>query len=314
MSFEKAMIPLIVMLVGFIAAVSGKSDAEQAVLQTVVLTTMFSICAFGIYLSERLRRSDFLKTRLIARQNDKLNEMLADVRLDNLRKVAAMNLLVHFVKTPVHQIVGFTDIITRALEAGAGEASKDSLEGARFIKSASRELSQNVSRLLAYYRLDEGVAGPPSNLVELDSLIRDYAEHLPDGFKVRFDCDKVAIVSRQTIVNAALAALVDHYSTDSARGALEIQLRRSADGAELNAVDDGPLLSQEEFACLTKPLDKLDHYLTANGSSMPMALRTAARAAELCGGYLSWRSEGGRNRLTLALKDFAGAAQLEGAA
>jgi signal transduction histidine kinase len=311
MSFERAMIPLLFMLVAFAAAVSGKADRNEATLQLGVLVTMFSMCGFGIYVAERLRRIDFLKTRLIAKQNEQLNAMLEETKLDNARKVAAMNLLVHFVRTPIHQIVGFTDVLTNSLDAaGQDRAPKDCVESAGFIRSASRELFRNVSQLLTYYRLDEKAAAPAVDLVELQGLIEDFTEELPGRVKAVRRLDRVAIMTRQDIVIEALKALCTHYAEAGEGPArIEIRLVREGDLATITVVDDLPVLGEAEFERQTRPLDRLDHYLTANGTSMPMALRTAARASELAGGGAAWREQAGRNAIILTFRDYAAEAR-----
>ena len=313
LSFAQSLTVLITFLAGFIAATVDKSPREDVLLQIFILVTMFGMCAFGIHLTQKLRRKEFLQARTIARQNEKLNEMLADVRLDNARKVAAMNLLVHFVRTPLHQIVGFSDVISQALTDEGREAPQGYLDGVRIIKSASRELSQNVTRLLAYYRLDEKAAAE-QELIEVDSLLRDYAENFPDGVLVGAALDKVAIYNRIEIVSAAIAAIVARYAEDGAgANRVEIELKRDGNGARITVTDDGALIAADDFLRMTRPLDKADHYLTANGSSMPMALRTVARAAQLCGGELTHSAPNGKNVFRLSLADY-GTKSLEEAA
>lgn len=314
LSFFRSMAVLASFLAGFVLAVQGKQPAEDAMLQVFILVTMFSMCAFGIFLTQKLRRQDFLNTRTIASQNEKLNEKLANERLESARKVAAMNLLVHFVKTPLHQIGGFTDLITRALETEGPVPSKDTLECARFIKCASRELTQNVSRLLTYYRLDDSAASSAVELVELAPLIADSIEHVSERMAVKPALEKVAVYNRQRPMIASVAALLDHYSLDGrCPGRLDVALRRSAEGAELTLTDDLAPMSAEEFAQSVKPLDKLDHYLTANGADLAMALRTAARAAELCGGRLAWRPAERGNAFTLTFADLKPEAEAQAA-
>ncbi len=244
-SFDRAMTPLILMLIGFFVAVHRKEDSQEALLQSMILFTMFAICAFGIYLSERARRLDFLKSRTIALQNQKLNEMLADVQQDNARKVAAMNLLVHFVKTPIHQIVGFTDVIKRQIEGfGPAIGRNESLESATFIQSASRDLSRNVSKLLAYYRLDEKVS-TGLDLIELDALILDHLDRLdaPPALKL----EKVAIVNRRDIVSIALQTMIERYVDNEESAALvEVRLERVETAATLIFIDKGAAVSGEE--------------------------------------------------------------------
>ncbi len=288
----------------FFVVAFSRGRAEEAMLQCLALTTMYFVCAFGVYLMERMRRGEFEQARTISLQNEKLNAMLADVQLDNARKVAAMNLLVHFVKTPIHQIVGFTDVIRNQLEdLGAGGDGKDCLESAAFIQSASKDLSRNVSRLLAYYRLDEKAAAEP-DLVEIDALVHDLLERLPAPPRVALD--RVAIFNRREVVGDAVLAMVDRYVDNRESHSLaSVRIERGDKIAAIVFTDEGPALSDEEFAQQTRPLDKLDHYLTANGSSMLLGLRTVARAAEICGGALRLRREAGRNVFTLELPDLA---------
>lgn len=299
-------------LAAFYFVAFSRGRAEEAMLQCLALTTMYFVCAFGVYLLETLRRGEYAQSRTIALQNQKLNEMLTDVQLDNARKVAAMNLLVHFVKTPIHQIVGFTDVIRRQVETpGCDEKRAETLESAAFIQSASRDLSRNVSRLLAYYRLDEKAAAAP-DLVELDALILDHADRLdkPPALKL----DKVAIVNRREVVSDAIKTMIERYEDQQESSALvEVRLERVEGAASAVFIDRGPALGDEEFARQIKPLDKLDHYLTANGSSMLLGLRTVARAVEICGGSMTHRLEDGRNVYFIEFRDLA-AVEAAGAA
>lgn len=314
--FIKTFVSMLLIIAGFGWALLQDKPAQEAALQFVIITTMYALCLFGIYFLQRFRRTDFLKTRLIAEQNEQLNAMLAEARIDNARKVAAMNLLVHFVRTPIHQIVGFTDVLTSSLDAdGREQAPKDCIESAGFIRSASRELFKNVSQLLVYYRLDEKASAPAAEIVELHGLIEDFSEELPSSIKTHRRLDRVAIVTRREIVVDAVKSLCTYYAeAPNPPQRLDFRLERVGDHACITISDDLPLLGDQEFERQTRPLDKLDHYLTANGTSMPMALRTAARASELAGGALQWRAQNGRNLFALTLRDYAASARVEPAA
>jgi signal transduction histidine kinase len=304
LTFANSLIVLLTFLSGFVFAVLDKQPVDDAALQTFILITMFAMCAFGIHLTQNLRRQDFLKSKKIAEQNRQLNAMLADVQLDNARKVAAMNLLVHFVKTPIHQIVGFTDVIRNQIEGmGAGGDRDSCLESAAFIQSASKDLARNVSRLLAYYRLDEKAAAAP-DLIELDALIVDHLERLPAP--PRASLDRVAIVNRKDVVSDAIQTMIDRYADNrESHSFTGVRIERCEGAATIVFTDEGPAISADEFAQQTRPLDKLDHYLTANGSSMMLGLRTVARAAEICGGALRHARDGDENVYSLELPDLS---------
>lgn len=306
-NFTASIVTLATMLIGFAIAVSGKVDVQEAMLQCIVLVTMFATCGFGIYLVERYRRNDFLKSRLIAQQNEALNQMLADVRQDNERKIAAMNLLVHFVRTPLHQIVGFTDLVSNAIEDSPdGRLPPNCVEGVQFMKSASRELSQNVARVLAYYQLDELSRRPAADAVDVAEIARDYADGAPEGVRIRVAPGTAAATTRAGALKAALKALIEHYATAGA-SRVDIEHARDGDLVRLRILDDGPPMTASQFDELARPLNKLASYLTSNGSSMSMALRTIARAAEICGGELSHHARPDGNEFILSLRDYPAA-------
>ncbi|MBB5517470.1 sensor histidine kinase [Amphiplicatus metriothermophilus] len=293
----------------FLIVSQGKGQPEEAILQAVVLLTMFSLCGFGSNLLERHRRTEFLQARTIERQNAQLKRMLEDIRLDNARKVAAMNTLVHFVRTPIHQISGFTDVVMNALSQAAEEEGKlppDCLKSVGYIKNASNELAGNVAKLLAYYRLDDGAAQGRPAPAPLHEMARDFKEQIAPEIECAFSGEKIEIMSHVEPIRIALSSLAQAYNEKAgAISRMDVVLARAPEGAAIVIVDDGPGHTPEEFRELAKPLTKLDRYLTSDGSAMPMAIRTAARAAEVCGGALTYEPAPGANRLTLRLKDLA---------
>ena len=142
--------------VGFSVLMSIKYGYDTANVQIVVLMTMSVVCGIGSYLLQKFRRFDFQKALIIDGQNRQLKVLLEDAQRDNDRKLAAMNLLVHFVKTPLHQINGFSDIVMNSLDRDDGRISFDEgVEGARYIKDATANLSKSVNSLLTYHRLDD---------------------------------------------------------------------------------------------------------------------------------------------------------------
>lgn len=292
-AFYKAVIPLVLLLGLFIAAVNGKQDSQEATLQSVILATMFSICTFGIVVSDTLRRKDFLKACIIRRQNEKLNELLQEARDDNARKVAALNLLVHYVKTPIHQIVGFTDLIAADFSREAESSpQKANLENASFLRDASRELAQNVSRLLAYYRLDDRSPASPEQ-IDIRERARDLLDRISTAATIRVRGAPAVLAVESALVDAAFSGLVDHFSSQSFTGCdLDAEVSSSSDSVSVRIRHNGPAMSADEFKSLTRPIEYIGEYLAARGSSFPLSLRTAARAAALCGGALRLGDDG----------------------
>ncbi|MBI1365849.1 MAG: hypothetical protein GC153_07810 [Alphaproteobacteria bacterium] len=307
LSFVNSLIVLGGMYLGFIVAVVNKSPPREVVLQCFIVFSMYCMCAFGIYMLQALRRQDFLKSRTIAQQNAQLAAMLADAQLDNERKLAALNTLIHFVKTPIHQIVGFTDLIVRGLNEASGADAAQQLEHASFVKKASSDLADNVAKLLAYYRLDEQVKGMRPETVELAAMLDDFKDLIEEKAACTIERRPPVLVNYAEPIRVALSSLAS-VCMDESSAITEVLVEwreRAQGGLDVSFIYDGSPLSDERFADLTQPLTKITNYLTADGLAMPMALRTVARAAEICHGRLEYRRAGDRNVLILSLADLS---------
>ena len=304
-SFLKAIATLSASLVLFILAVAEKADREEAILQTIVLATMFILCGFGVYLMQRYRRTDFLKSQMIERQNVQLAEMLGKLQRDNDRKIAAMNLLVHFVRTPIHQISGFTDVVLNDLrDRDVEDEAASSLECAQYIKKASADLQTNIAKLLAYHRLDEIDENEPTTRVNVATLFADALHQIEEDIAVDYAADSETIVSHVRPLETMANALREYYAarTDDIERIIGGCLRTDG-GVTVTLTDNGSAIDAEDFADRTKPLTEIDNYLNLNGGALPMHLRTIAKAVAICGGALNYQRRDNRNVFTITLRD-----------
>ena len=309
MDFFKSIFVMMSYLVGIILALAGKTQTEEALVQPFVLFTMFMVCGFGSYILQIIRRNDFLKTQKIEKQNEQLNELLTETQRDNERKIAALNMLVHFVKTPLHQITGFSDILVSAMGEGS---NNESAENARYIKNASVNLTKSINSLLNYHRLDEAESRATPEAIDLACIVDDFSELLPEGVALsKGEIASGAALADPEIIRAALDGIADHYRekrTAATRVALSIE---SVKGAVVITIrDDAGILSAAQYEDLVQPLTQIKGYLSHTGDEMPMALRTVARAVEISGGDMAHTAlaDGNRYKLTLPAADEKAAA------
>lgn len=296
--FFKSALVMMSYLVGIVIALGGKPQTEEVVVQPFVLFTMFLVCGFGSYLIQIIRRNDFLKTQKIEIQNEQLNSLLEEAQLDNERKIAALNLLVHFIKTPLHQITGFSDILVNSVSGAQGG---ESVENAKYIKNATVNLTKSVNGLLSYHRLDEVESRNAPEPVDVTTIIEDFSELLPSGVEFsKGEVSKGSILVDPEIIRAAVSGLTDHFSherTDATRVVLSTE---SVDGAmTLTIRDDGCILSAAQYEDLVQPLTQIKTYLSQSGNEMAMALRTVARAVEIAGGDMAHAALADGNRYVL---------------
>jgi signal transduction histidine kinase len=282
----------------FVIAAFSHDGSRDTVLQSVNLLFVGLICITGSYLLQRYQRVDFLKSQTIQRQNTKLNILLDDVRRDHERKLAAMNMLVHFVKTPLHQINGFSEILMSGLIGEENTTPDDEfVESARYIKDATTNLSNSVNRLLTYHRLDEIERKNEFDNISIDEQLRDFSDMLDSGISINFEGSAGAVNTVPVAVKTLFESLSTFYNDVSREApSLDVVLSVEANAAAWVIIRDNcAVLTHEKFLEDTKPLTKIDNYLTSAGSEMPMMLRTVARAVELIGGRFEHETLAGGN-------------------
>ncbi|MEM8772266.1 MAG: histidine kinase dimerization/phospho-acceptor domain-containing protein [Pseudomonadota bacterium] len=311
-SFFKTMFAQASYLAVFAPAVFMKTGESAAGLQSAVLLTMVVVCGIGNYILQRFRRYDFQKVLIIEEQNRQLSGLLATAEKDNERKIAALNMLVHFIKTPLHQISGFSEILVRSAEEAQ---STDMTENAAYIRNATANLTQSVNSLLAYHRLDEASAHPSLETVSLDQAIDDFREQLGAELKVdgRVE-DGLTAQADPEVLRAAMLSLAAYYNDEDV-GASRLTVNASAEEEATVIVlrDDGRVLSGKQFEELTLPLTKIDAYLGQIGEQMEMDMRTFARAVEIMNGEIAHEALADGNRITVTIPTTPAGAMLRSA-
>lgn len=281
-SLYKTLLVMASFMAVFVPAAYSMPDPSEANVQSFVMLTMFVVCGIGAYIVQRFRRFDFQKVLIIEEQNQQLSRLLAAAEQGNERKVAALNLLVHLIKTPLHQISGFSDILV----SGVAESGDEAAENAKYIKSATRSLTKSVNGLLAYHRLDQSdaiITPKPFNIVE---ALNDFAERLPEGLSPAVKKSEPAIAHADPeMVGTAFETLAEYYSQDhSSVSQLSCRVSHEDGDIIVSLRDDGQVLSSAQFKELTLPLTQIDDYLGHAGGQIAMGLRTVARAIDLAGG------------------------------
>ena len=297
LSFVRSAITILAIFLGYHIAISNKPElgSEKIFINLFFLISMFGCCLFGTYLLERFRRKDYIKAQLIEDQNKQLSVLLDETRHDNKRKVAALNMLLHLVKTPVHQISGFSDIVLSKLSE---EETRDNvsacLDSAKYIKAASNDLSTGVSTLLAYHKLDEIDRNADIEDVNILELISDTTASLDETVSVSIKCDvKRLSVDRRLMETAVSNIIGDIQSSGVEALSLSITVSEKNETVQLRFTDNGPGMTDEEFQSLITPLTDIENYLNGDGSSIKMGLRTAARAMDIAGGSITYGRKNG---------------------
>lgn len=277
---------LIFLLAGYLAAVSGKDlfGTVQLTVQIYFLVMMFATCSAGIYILERYRRTLFLNARVIDEQNVQLERMIEELERTVSRKTALLKVFTHVMKTPVHQIVGFLQVVRRDIEDADGDSVKSDNIG--YAESAAAKLRKSVEEMVDYHFVDNAVQNSNSEQIDIYDLLE---EHFYDGVEsgtLLLRGGRTSIeVDQQLLLLAAKHLRLFFCDRTPALKAIEVH-NGQTDEVVVDFVDDGPPIEESQFRSMTCPLTSIENYLSGEGANVEMTLRTAARALEQLGATL----------------------------
>ena len=120
-------------------------------------------------------------------------------------------MLMHVVKTPVHQIAGFADVVLMKLkEEEESTHTNETIDSAQYIKAASDELRDGVSKLLTYHQLDELERSPSIEELHLGEILSDATAGLDDTIRVSISRSVKTINSDRRAVESAITNIVNN--------------------------------------------------------------------------------------------------------
>lgn len=276
-----------VILAGYLMAVSNKDlfGTVQLTSQLYFLVMMFASCSAGIYILERYRRTLFLNARIIDEQNVQLERMIEELTNTVSRKTALLKVFTHIMKTPVHQIVGFLQVIRNEID-GASTAA-DTSESIRYAEAAAGELRRHVEEMIDYHFADNVAPSIDLERIDLRDMIEEYFYDVIENGKADFSGEAQLIETDQRLLSLALKHIRSFFRSRSDDVRSIIIERNEAGAIVVDFADGGAAIAEEDFRAMTCHLTAIENYLSGEGANPDMTLRTAARALERAGAALS---------------------------
>lgn len=120
------------------------------------LVNIFMCCLAANLLMEINRRKEFLQHQAKVQLTEQLQEMIDDANISLTRKNAILKILTHVLKTPLHQIIGYSQILEQ--EPLGKHSNPTYQEFSTNIHEAGQNMLRVLRRLMQYSRLDSGTA------------------------------------------------------------------------------------------------------------------------------------------------------------
>ncbi|WP_083901183.1 PAS domain-containing sensor histidine kinase [Azospirillum sp. B4] len=212
----------------------------------------------------------------------------------NEAKERFLALVTHELRTPLHAILGFGDLIGQLDQDEVAERD----DYLREITSAGNRLLRTVNRLLDYTRLASGVAATELQLIELEPFITRLVRQLGNGrekrVRIQHDAETTAPcvleVDGNLLSRALMELLANALAYSPAEQPVVVEIGQRLDAVTLRVIDQGRGMSAEELQAAAVPFGSVILQARSRQQGLGLGLPIAQSIACMLGGQLDLSS------------------------
>ncbi|MDZ7626825.1 MAG: HAMP domain-containing sensor histidine kinase [Parvularculaceae bacterium] len=256
---------------------------------------MISVAMVAIvtsYVQEMRAREIWYRNRQREKDAAEIRRLLIEATAADQSKLNFLSVLTHELRTPLHQIIGFSEI-ARADAANAAAAAQ--IANINQALDAARELLKKIGQMLRYA---DATAGKLSFVID-DVLPHEIIEQLTHQYS---DLATRRSVQTEVVEIGAAKLLIDAHHTLYALGnILENALNASPPGAKvivtgalagdglykISVRDFGPGMSPAKIAAALEPFGHADSKLSRTQKGLGLGVSIAKQLIERQGGSLT---------------------------
>ena len=248
---------------------------------------------------ERDRRLEYLEVRAKDAYYRQVVTMAEDAEASVKRKNALLNVLGHVVKTPLHQVIGYAQIMEQTIKQGEADGIPDSHSMAQFageIRKAGTSLSNQSQRILNYTRAEGGLLPSHPQRTTPKRLIKEAISRYEE--KIARQCLEVIDESRDIDIIAdtrhlvnGIDELIDNTLRYSPPGStLRIWVEETVSGIVLSIEDNGPGITEGELQLQSDSLETQEDFRHMRGDKLGIGLPLSHALIKVGGGKLYFSS------------------------
>lgn len=256
---------------------------------------MISVAAVAIVTSyAQEMRAREIWFRNVQREKDaaRISQLLVEATAADQSKLNFLSVLTHELRTPLHQIIGFSEIArTEAKNAAAADVTGNLDQ----VLQSAHVLLKKIGQMLRYA---DATAGKLDFVID-EAPVREIIDQLLDQFGEQAALRGVAIEAKG--VEPTMLALDLHHSTYALSNLLDNALNVSPRGARivissspagdgryrLSIRDNGPGMSAAKIAAALEPFNQGEAVHTRSREGLGLGLSIARKLIERQGGSLT---------------------------
>lgn len=234
-------------------------------------------------------------TSQLERRNEELSAQFEQAREAARLKDELLSRISHEVRTPLHAILGFADLLADGIEGPVTEVQAESL---RKIRRHGERLLGIFEQMLEAARLSAAGASAPRPfdpspvIVEASASARAAAEGRGLALEFRAEAGLPWVLGDPEGFGRALAHLLENACKYTVRGGIVLSANRIAGGVRVEVSDTGPGVPSEHRERIFEPFHQVASGDTRTATGVGLGLSLARRALERMGGTLELAASG----------------------
>ena len=262
---------------------------------------MLSVAAVAVvtnYLQERRARETWLRNVQRERDSARIEQLLVEATAADRSKINFLSILTHELRTPLHQIIGFSEISRNQVAGGEAENRIAPLDQ---ITLSARDLLKKLGQMLRYA---DATAGKLNYSID-EIPILEIIDQIADQFAPSASAKSIRLDVSQ--VEPATLSIDQHHTAYALSNLVENAFNASAAGSTVKIVgahtndkryrlqisDNGVGMSPEKIASAFAPFEQTESGRSRSREGIGLGLSIAKLILNGQGAVLSIRSAPG---------------------
>ena len=231
----------------------------------------------------------------IQERDERLERVNEELRRANQVKSEFLAVMGHELKTPLHAIRGYAQLLKEGIDGPVTDAQRDDLDN---IVTSGDHLRALIDNILQFSKLESGEESLHPDVVEVGKLIDEATQNVQvmarekgvelrahaNGMRIRADGTKL----KQVIINLLSNAL---KCTDE--GQVEIRAEQQDDDVVFTVRDTGIGIPESHWEQIFEPFTQIDSSTTRPWAGIGLGLSIVKKYVEMHGGRVWVRSQEG---------------------
>ncbi|MBI1730371.1 HAMP domain-containing histidine kinase [Candidatus Acetothermia bacterium] len=232
----------------------------------------------------------------IQERDERLERINVDLTKANQVKSEFLAVMGHELKTPLHAIRGYSQLMLEGIEGPVTPTQKEDLEN---IVQSSDHLRSLIDNILQFSKLESGQEMIHPESVEVSKIVEEAMKHVSvlareKGIAVHASANGIRVYADETKLKQVLINLLSNALKYTKTGEVEVSTKKRRDEVLFAIKDTGIGIPEEMYEKIFEPFTQLDSSNTREWGGIGLGLSIVKKYVEMHGGKIWLESQVGK--------------------